>query len=299
MVGRPPRAGGGLWGGNDLSVETATREETATSEEVTTSRKAKAQFYSRALLENMLPIALLLGAWEFVSWMEWVPPALFPGILTIFYAVVEEITDGVLLAHIGTSITRLLVSAFFALIAGTLVGILMGASKTLEWIFVPVVNFFSVIPGIALFPATMLFWGLTEKAVIITISFATCIPIILNTWVGVKTVNETLVYAARSMETKGISLLVRVLLPGSLPVVISGWRIGFARAWRVLLAGELLASPEMGLGVRIFDAMESLNSEVIYGGIIIIGFLGFAMERLVLRSLEVATVQRWGMLREL
>jgi ABC-type nitrate/sulfonate/bicarbonate transport system permease component len=55
----------------------------------------------------------------------------------------------------------------------------------------------------------------------------------------------------------------------------------------------------MGLGVRIFDAMESLNSEVIYGGIILIGFLGFAMERIVLRSLEVATVQRWGMLREL
>jgi ABC-type nitrate/sulfonate/bicarbonate transport system permease component len=162
-----------------------------------------------------------------------------------------------------------------------------------------VVNFFSVIPGIALFPATILFWGLTEKAVVITISFATSIPIILNTWTGVKTVNETLVNAARSMETKGFSLLVRVLLPGALPVVISGWRIGFARAWRVLLAGELLASPELGLGVRIFDAQESLNSEVIYGGIMVIGILGFAMERLVLRSLEVATVQRWGMLREL
>lgn len=211
----------------------------------------------------------------------------------------DEATNGYLFAHISTSILRLFISVFFALIAGTFVGVIMGASRTIEWIFVPVVNFFSTIPGIALFPATILFWGLTEKAVVITISFATCIPIILNTWVGVKTVNETLVNAARSMETKGLSLLFRILLPGSLPVVISGWRIGFARAWRVLLAGELLASPEMGLGVRIFDAQETLNSAVIYGGIIIIGFLGFAMERLVLRSLEVATVQRWGMLREL
>lgn len=269
------------------------------SGETTTSRKAKIQFYTRAVVENIFPIVILLTIWEFVSWMNWVPQALFPRIISIFTAIADEMINGVLLTHIGTSILRLFTSVFFALIVGTIVGIVMGASRTVEWMFVPVVNFFSVIPGIALFPATMLFWGLTEKAIIITISFATSIPIILNTWVGVKTVNETLVYAARSMETKGVSLLVRVLLPGSLPVVISGWRIGFARAWRVLLAGELLASPEMGLGVRIFDAQETLNSEVIYGGIIIIGFLGFALERLVLRTLEVATVQRWGMMREL
>jgi len=76
-------------------------------------------------------------------------------------------------------------------------------------------------------------------------------------------------------------------------------RVVIVRVWRMLLAGELLASPELGLGVRIYDAQETLNSAVIYGGIIIIGFLGFAVERLVLRSLEVATVQKWGMLREL
>jgi ABC-type nitrate/sulfonate/bicarbonate transport system permease component len=242
-------------------------------------------------MENLLPLVLLLLAWELVSWMEWVPVTLFPRVTTIFFTVVDETLNGFLGTHILTSLIRLLMSVSIALVVGTIVGVIMGSSRTVEWLLVPVVNFFSVIPGIALFPATILFWGLTEKAVVITI--------ILNTWTGVKTVNETLVNAARSMETQGLSLLVRILLPGSFPVVISGWRIGFARAWRVLLAGELLASPELGLGVRIFDAQESLNSAVIYGGIIIIGILGFAMERLVLRSLEVATVQRWGMLREL
>lgn len=260
---------------------------------------ARVRFFSRAVMENVVPILLLLLAWEFVSWMRWVPTTLFPRITTIFLTVVDEMVNGYLAEHVLTSILRLLVSVGFALVAGTVIGVFMGASRTLEWTFVPVVNFFSVIPGIALFPATILFWGLTEKAVVITISFATTIPIILNTWVGVKTVNETLVNAARSMETKGLALLFRILLPGSLPVVISGWRIGFARAWRVLLAGELLASPEFGLGVRIFDAQETLNSAVIYGGIIMIGILGFAMERLLLRSLEVVTVQRWGMMREL
>jgi len=260
---------------------------------------ARLKFYGRAVIENLFPLVILLLAWEFVSWMQWVPVALFPRVTTIFATVVDETMNGFLASHILTSLTRLLISVSIALVVGTIVGVMMGSSRTVEWMLVPVVNFFSVIPGIALFPATILFWGLTEKAVVITISFATSIPIILNTWTGVKTVNETLVNAARSMETKGVSLLVRILLPGSLPVVISGWRIGFARAWRVLLAGELLASPELGIGVRIFDAQESLNSEVIYGGIMLIGILGFAMERLVLRSLEVATVQRWGMLREL
>ena len=257
------------------------------------------KFYGQAVMENILPILLLLVFWEFVSWMEWVPTTLFPRIKTIFEEVVDDASNGFLVSHVLMSMFRLLVSVVLALIIGTIVGVLMGAFRTVEWMLVPLVNFFSVIPGIALFPATMLFWGLTEKAVLITITFATCIPIILNTWTGVKTVNETLVNAARSMETKGLSLLVRVLLPGSLPVVISGWRIGFARAWRVLLAGELLVAPELGLGVRIFDAQESLNSAIIYGGIILIGILGFTMERFFLRSTEIATVQKWGMLREL
>ncbi|MFQ5894768.1 MAG: ABC transporter permease [Nitrospinota bacterium] len=259
----------------------------------------RAALYSKTLTENLGPIVLLLVVWELFARSGLIHSALFPTVTTIFWTVVELTREGKFGLHILHSFYRLFWSVAFAVVAGTALGILMGSFRPLEKLLVPPINFFAVIPGIALFPATLLWFGLTEKAVIFTIGFSATLPVVLNVWTGVKTVNETLVNAARSMETEGLSLLARVLLPGALPVVIAGYRIGFARAWRILVAGELLATPDWGLGIMIFEAREFLQSEVVYGGIIAIGIFGFAMERLVLRSLEISTVQRWGMLREL
>src|SRR5439155_14380461 len=81
--------------------------------------------------------------------------------------------------------------------------------------------------------------------------------------------------------------------------IITGYRQGFSRAWRILVAGEMLASIGTGIGFRIFEARAFLASDVMYAGVIVIGVLGFLLERVALRSLEIFTVQRWGMVREL
>ena len=256
-------------------------------------------FYSRALTENVGPILLLLVMWEIFARMEIVHKALFPPVSTVLGTLAGMAAQGKLIEHILQSFSRLFVSMGFAIVAGTALGVLMGSVRPLEKLFVPPINFLGAIPGIALYPATILWFGLTEKAVVFTIAFSSTIPVVLSTWTGVKTVNDTLVNAARSMDTRGLGLLFRVLLPGALPVLIAGYRIAFAQGWRILVAGEFLASPERGMGIMIFEAREFLQSDVVYGGIILIGVLGFAMERLILRPLEAATVQRWGMLREL
>jgi len=261
--------------------------------------RATPAYYLHAFFDNFLPLAFILVVWEVVARMEVIHPAFFPTVTDIFAKMWELTVQGIFLKDVLHSLLRHLSSVFFGIIVGTLCGLLMGTSRWAEKIFIPPLNFFLAIPGIAIFPLVILWFGLTEKAIIFTLAFEASLSIMLNTWTGVKGVDVTLINAGRALGAKGVSLFWKVLIPGALPSIITGYRQGFSRAWRILVAGEMLASIGTGLGFRIFDARAFLASDIMYAGVIMIGVLGFLLERVALRSLEIYTVQRWGMLREL
>lgn len=242
--------------------------------------RATPRYYLSAFLDNFLPLAFVLLLWEGVARMEIIHPALFPTVTEIFAKMWELTLEGIFLKDVFHSLARLLSSVFFAIIVGTICGLLMGTSRWVEKILNPPLNFFLAIPGIAIFPIVILWFGLTEKAIIFTLAFEASLSIMLNTWGGVKSVDAALINAGRALGA-------------------SGYRQGFSRAWRILVAGEMLASIGTGIGFRIFEARAFLASDVMYAGVIIIGILGFLLERVALRSLEIFTVQRWGMVREL
>jgi ABC-type nitrate/sulfonate/bicarbonate transport system permease component len=237
--------------------------------------------------------------WEVVARLEIIHPALFPTVTEIFAKMWELTLQGIFLKDVLHSLVRLLSSVFFAMIVGTLSGLLMGTNRWVEKLVVPPLNFFLAIPGIALFPIVILWFGLSEKAIIFTLAFEASLSIMLNTWAGVKSVDISLINAGRALGASGYSLFYKILLPAALPAIITGYRQGFSRAWRILVAGEMLASIGTGIGFRIFEARAFLASDVMYAGVIVIGVLGFLLERVALRSLEIFTVQRWGMVREL
>jgi ABC-type nitrate/sulfonate/bicarbonate transport system permease component len=262
-------------------------------------RRATPAYYLSAFLDNVLPIAFVLLLWEIVARMEWIHPALFPTVTDIFKKMWELTVEGIFLRDVAHSLLRLLSSVFFAIVVGTLSGLLMGTSRWAEKILVPPLNFFLAIPGIAIFPIVILWFGLSEKAIIFTLAFEASLSITLNTWAGVKSVDTSLINAGRALGCSGASLFYKILIPAALPAIITGYRQGFSRAWRILVAGEMLASIGTGIGFRIFEARAFLASDVMYAGVIVIGILGFLLERVALRSLEIFTVQRWGMVREL
>lgn len=262
-------------------------------------RRATPVYYLSAFLDNVLPIAFVLLLWEIVARMEWIHPALFPTVTDIFKKMWELTVEGIFLRDVAHSLLRLLSSVFFAIVVGTLSGLLMGTSRWAERILVPPLNFFLAIPGIAIFPIVILWFGLSEKAIIFTLAFEASLSITLNTWAGVKSVDTSLINAGRALGCRGARLFYKILIPAALPAIITGYRQGFSRAWRILVAGEMLASIGTGIGFRIFEARAFLASDVMYAGVIVIGILGFLLERVALRSLEIFTVQRWGMVREL
>jgi ABC-type nitrate/sulfonate/bicarbonate transport system permease component len=256
-------------------------------------------YYLQAVLDNVLPLACVLLLWEVVARLQIIHPALFPTVTEIFGKMWELTLEGIFLRDVLHSMLRLLSSVFFAIVVGTVCGLLMGTSRWVERVIIPPLNFFLAIPGIAIFPIVILWFGLTEKAIIFTLAFEASLSIMLNTWGGVKSVDVSLINAGRALGARGYRLFYKILIPAALPSIITGYRQGFSRAWRILVAGEMLASIGTGIGFRIFEARAFLASDVMYAGVIVIGVLGFLLERVALRSLEIFTVQRWGMVREL
>jgi ABC-type nitrate/sulfonate/bicarbonate transport system permease component len=267
--------------------------------ELKPARRGLRHYYLSAFLDNFLPLAVILLIWEGVARLQIIHPALFPTVTEIFAKMWELTLEGIFLRDVAHSLARLLSSVFFAIIVGTLAGLLMGTSRWIERVMIPPLNFFLAIPGIAIFPIVILWFGLSEKTIIFTLAFEASLSIMLNTWAGVKSVDVSLMNAGRALGAKGYRLFYKILIPAALPEIITGYRQGFSRAWRILVAGEMLASIGTGIGFRIFEARAFLASDVMYAGVIVIGVLGFLLERVALRSLEIFTVQRWGMVREL
>jgi len=131
---------------------------------------------------------------------------------------------------------------------------------------------------------------------VLLVAFVSMFPVIFNSWTGVKAVKEIWLRSAQAMGADNRRLFRHVILPGALPYILTGLRLGLAQAWRILVAVEMLAAVPWGLGWLIFGAREFLNTDVMLAGIAVIAMVGLALEKLVFEKLEHYTVVRWGMI---
>ena len=224
------------------------------------------------------------------------PPKLFPTIDKIVSAFVRLTVNGVLPIHALSTLLRLVTGFLLGAVVGVALGLVMGRSRRAEDILVPVVSVFNPIPGLAYAPLFVMWFGLGNLPAILLVGFAAAFPVAVNTWTGVKAVKEIWIRAAQTMGADERRLFRHVILPGALPYVLTGWRLGLAQAWRILVAVEMLAAVQWGLGWLIFGSREFLNTDVMLAGIAAIGAIGLALEKLVFQPLERYTVVRWGMI---
>jgi ABC-type nitrate/sulfonate/bicarbonate transport system permease component len=284
--------------GMSIATPTKDRHETAPSpEEVRYG--GGVMFASANVLSTIVPIVAVMLLWELAVRLSNVPPAILPPLSSIFAAIWKMAYEGTLWRDIGATLGRLIESAVVGMIAGTVLGVLMGYFRLWEKALVAPMNFLLAIPGTALFPLAMIWFGLTDFAIISILIYEVALTVMLNTWTGVKTVDLALVRAGRAFGVSGFALFWRVLIPAALPSIITGYRQGFSRAWRILVVAEMLVSVSAGLGYRIYWAQEYFNSEIVFGSLFVVGIVGLLIERVFLRTLEVMTVERWGVMREL
>jgi NitT/TauT family transport system permease protein len=250
----------------------------------------------RIVARTAFPFLVLGAIWEIVARLGIFPPKLFPSLGTVGQAFWDLTVSGILPHHALDTILRLLLGFALAAVIGVAIGILMGRSRRMEDVCLPLVSIMAPIPGIAWAPLFLLWFGLGNQPAMLLVAFVSAFPIIFNTWTGVKAVKEIWVRSAQAMGADDRRLFVKVILPGALPYILTGLRLGLAQAWRTLVGVEMLAAVPWGLGWMIFGAREFLNTDVMLAGVVVIGVLGLALEKLVFQRLERFTVQRWGMM---
>lgn len=157
---------------------------------------------------------------------------------------------------------------------------------------------FNPLPAIALLPLALLWFGLGTKSLIFVLIHSVLWPLALNTYAGFRGVPETLRMAGRNYGLRGVRYVVLILVPAALPAILSGLKIGWAFAWRTLIAAELVfgaSSGQGGLGWFIFQNRNELYTDRVFAGLATVILIGLMVEGLVFTTLERLTVRRWGM----
>jgi len=250
---------------------------------------------ARTVWRNVYPFVVVGALWEVVARMGVFPRRLFPTLEEVALTFVNLTISGILPHHALETVIRLLSGFALAATVGVTVGVLMGRSRRAEDIFLPLVSIGAPIPGLAYAPLFLLWFGLGNISAVLLVGFVAAFPVIFNSWTGVKAVKEIWLRSAQSMGADDRRMFRYVILPGALPYILTGLRLGLAQAWRILVAVEMLAAVQFGLGWMIFGAREFLNTDVMMAGIAVIGIIGLTLEKFVFQKIEDYTVVRWGM----
>src|SRR5262245_39236211 len=178
------------------------------------------------IARNTIPFLVLAVLWEIAAYAGFFPPKLFPPIEAIVAALYRLTVSGILLFHVAETLLRLGAGFALAAIVGVTLGILMGRSRLVEDMALPLVSIGAPIPGIAYAPLFMLWFDLGNQSAILLVGFVSAFPIVFNTWTGVKAVKEVWVRSAQVMGADNQRLFRKVILPGALPYILTGLRLG-------------------------------------------------------------------------
>lgn len=253
----------------------------------------------RVIARNTFPFVVVGTIWEIVARAGIFPRKLFPTLEDIARSFVDLTVRGILPHHAFDTVIRLLAGFGMAAVVGVTIGVLMGRSRRAEDICLPLVSILAPIPGLAYTPLFLLWFGPGEVSAVLLVAFVSMFPVIYNSWTGVKAVKEIWLRAAQAMGADNARTFRYVILPGALPYILTGLRLGLAQAWRILVAVEMLAAVPWGLGWLIFGAREFLNTDAMMAGVLVIAVIGLALEKLVFQKIEDFTVVRWGMVESM
>ncbi|WP_226505344.1 MULTISPECIES: ABC transporter permease [Pseudomonas] len=257
------------------------------------------RLWQQGWLRKSLILVLLAIAWE-VAARYTDNDLLLPSFLQTAKALAEGMWSGELPAKVAVSLV--------VLIKGYLIGIVLAFGLTTLAVSTQfgrdllgtLTSMFNPLPAIALLPLALLWFGLGDNSLIFVLVHSVLWTMALNTYTGFLGVSDTLRMAGRNYGLKGVRFVALILVPAALPSILSGLKIGWAFAWRTLVAAELVfgaTGGKGGLGWYIFQNRNELYTDKVFAGLAVVILIGLLVENLVFATLERVTVKRWGMQR--
>ncbi len=255
------------------------------------------KIYNQVWLRKIAILVFLALGWEIYGrWLD--NQLLVPTFSDTMVALIRDVSSGLIPARAWSSIQVLLIG--FA-IGTTLAGLLsvFAISTRIGTDFLETMTaMFSPLPAIALLPLALIWFGLGAGSLIFVLIHSVMWAVALNTLSGFRGVSNTVRMVGRNYNLTGLRYVARILIPAAFPSILAGLKIGWAFAWRTLIAAELVfgvSSGQGGLGWYIFESKNQLNIPEVFAGLLTIILIGLAVENVIFRVIETRTVQRWGM----
>ena len=243
----------------------------------------------RRLGISLLTLGALLALWWLVARLELISPLFLPPPAQVLQQLVtlagpQGFMDATLWQHLAASLQRILIALAAATLCGVTVGLAMGLSPTLRGMLDPLIELYRPVPPLAYLPLMVIWFGIGETSKVLLIYLAIFAPVAMATLAGVQGARQVRLRAARALGANRWQVLWYVIVPGALPDMLTGLRIGLGVGWSTLVAAELIAATR-GVGFMVQSAGEFLATDVVLAGILVIALIAFILE-LGLRALQ-------------
>jgi NitT/TauT family transport system permease protein len=248
-------------------------------------------------LRRVLLLIVLAGIWQAYA-VTLDNGLLFPTFSDTMMALYQGITTGGLLEKAWTSISVLLVGYACGIVLATFLTVFAITTRIGNDILETLTSMFNPLPAIALLPLALIWFGLGEGSLIFVLIHSVLWAVALNTHSGFMSVSMTMRMVGRNYGLTGFSYVWKILIPAAFPSILAGLKIGWAFAWRTLIAAELVfgvSSGSGGLGWFIYQNKNQLEIPSVFAGLFMVIFIGLIVENFIFKVIERMTIRKWGM----
>lgn len=245
-------------------------------------------------------VICFLIAWQFVYQMQVLPEITFPSLKDIGESFIEGFRDDSLMSYTLYSMSLILKGLVIGIILAFIFSSIAVVSKTFHAIYHLIVSICDLLPGVALLPLAITWFGIGEPTIIFIVIHSILWPMSRNIMDGFQSISKIYIESGRNIGLRGLSLVRGVYLPAAFTHVLSGMRVGWARAWRGLLSVEMIfGTTGSGAGIGWFIFMKRTNVDIagVFAALIVIIIIGVIIEYVVFNTIERNTVRKWGMVR--
>ncbi|MEQ8504541.1 MAG: ABC transporter permease subunit [Rhodospirillales bacterium] len=249
-------------------------------------------------------LLVLMFAWEFYTRISGVSELILPKFSDTAVALYDAVVNDQLLIMIKNSLTVLLTGYVIGLVIATLLTTAAIMTRFGNDVLSTLTAMLNPLPAIALLPLALLWFGLGSASVVFTLLHSVIWPVALNAHTGFMGVSDTQRMVGRNYGLRGVTYVAKLLIPAAFPSILMGLKVGWAYAWRTLIAAELVfggaiadtsGTQSGGLGWFVFSSQMDMQIPYVFAGLFTVILVGVIVESLIFSTIEARTIRRWGM----